>query len=166
MAITWSHLRGDPNGNVLQDPAIVAFIDALFTASPSFATATSFVMQQGTSKIVFEGTFTVTPFFPPSITNGKIAGFSLYVGDVMVIEASGHGLGYQTLMNGVAAAKAGTQSDVDALFGLVFPGPMTVTGSDDADFIIGGEFADLAGGGGSSDLSHGRRRRCRVRRGR
>lgn len=151
MAITWNHLHGATSGNAMQAPAIGAFYEALFNASPSFATTTGFVMQEGTSKIVFEGSFSVTPFFPPAVTGGTIKGFAVYVGDMKMIEVSGYGLDYQTLMDGLAAAKAGTPSDVEELFDLIYPGPMTVNGSDDADYLAGSDFADVVHGGGASD---------------
>jgi Ca2+-binding RTX toxin-like protein len=108
-------------------------------------------MHEGTSKIVFEGSFSVTPFFPPSIADGTIRGFTVYVSDVKVIEASGYGLGYQTLMNGLAAMKAGTLG-VDDFFDLIYPGPMTVNGSKDADYLTGGDFADAIHGQGARDF--------------
>ena len=96
-------------------PAVEAFYEALFNAAPTFATTTSFVMQEGTSKIVFKGSFAVTPFFPPTITSGTIKGFAVYADGVKMSEASGYSLDYHALIDGLAAVKADPANSVQAL---------------------------------------------------
>jgi Ca2+-binding RTX toxin-like protein len=152
MAITWNYLQGATNGNAMQAPATGAFFEALFDASPTFATATGFIMQEGTSKIAFEGSFSVTAFFPPSVTGGTITGFTVFKAGVKMIEASGYGLDYQTFMGGLAAAKADPQNGFDAFFDLIYSPSMTVNGSDDADYLVGGDFADTVHARGASDV--------------
>ena len=138
MAITWNFQHGETDGNALQSSAIVAFYEALFEApAPTFATTSSFVLQDGASKIVFEGSFQVTQVFPPSITGGTITGFKVYDNDVQMFEASGYGLDFHALMDGLAAVKANPQ-EVEDFFALFTPGPMQVNGSNDADVLGGG----------------------------
>jgi Ca2+-binding RTX toxin-like protein len=151
MAIIWDYLHGATNGNAMQAPAIGAFFEALFNASPTFATAAGFVMQEGTSKIVFEGSFSVTPFFPPSVIGGTITGFTVFDAGVKMIEASGYGLDHKTFVDGLAAAKADPQTGFDAFFDLIYSASMTVNGSGDADYLVGGDFADTVHAGNASD---------------
>ena len=151
MAITWNFQHGETDGNALQASAMTAFYQSFGAAGPTFATASSFVMQDGPSKIVFDGSFEVTQIFPPSIAGGTITGFKVYGSDVLMFEASGYGLDFHSLMNGLAAAKANPQEFED-FFALLMPGPMHVNGTEDADVLGGGAFADVILAFGSSDI--------------
>ncbi len=150
MAITWNYLEGAPDGSASDAPAFVAFFKAL-QGPPTFATTTGFIMQDGDRKILFEGSFSVTPFFPPSVTGGTIKGFSVYAGGAKMIEVSGHALDYHDLMDSLAALEADPQQNIDDLFATIFSSSMAVNGSPDADYLVGGGFADTAHGSGNGD---------------
>jgi Ca2+-binding RTX toxin-like protein len=155
MTITWNYLCGAPdwgNGGELSAPAVEAFYEALFDAAPSFASTTGFVMQAGTSKIVFKGSFAVTPFFPPSIISGTIKGFEVYADGVKMSEASGYGLAYHAFADGLAAAKSDPEHHLEAFFKLIYSGPMTLNGSDDSDYLPAGDFVEIIHGGGAGDV--------------
>ncbi len=155
MAITWNFQHGETDGNALQASAINAFFQSFGAAGPTFATTSSFVLQDGGSKIVFEGSLQVTQVFPPSITGGTITGFKVYDdNDVPMFEASGYGLDFNVLMDGLAAVKANPEEFED-FFALFTPGPMQVNGSNDADVLGGGAFADVIVANGLSDFVGG-----------
>lgn len=131
-------------------PSPLAWIEAFYTVFPNptsgSATTAEYRLGSGDYEIVFDGSFTLNA--GGKVTGGTVNAFHIYKSGKLLVDATGYSFTAGFLAEVILDMKGGNQ---DKLASLVVPGPMTVFGSKDSDYLTGGDANDVIFGKAGAD---------------